>query len=663
MSKLDPLAEGETMTAEIGLLLLIISLTLNFLTAMSPVMLACRARLTLESYQPLFIKLNALALLASLFMLICLFLNNDFSVSYVANNSNTQLASLYKIAAVWGGHEGSMLFWITAISIWSCVISLKVCNTGPFFHYFYAVLGAIQAGLIAFLLIGSNPFARLLPGIPVEGRDLNPILQDIGLILHPPLLFIGYVGLAVCFAAAIAALLDDSQPLKHHCKQMRPWAILAWTMLTGGNAFGSWWAYNELGWGGWWFWDPVENASFIPWLVATALMHSLILGARRDKFHGTSLFLAILGFSLCLLGTFLVRSGVVQSVHAFAADPLRGGAMLTLFALVSICGFTLLLHQLPRLTREININALSRESLMQLGNLLLLVAAISVLLGTCYPLLYEVITQQSISVGAPYFNSLFIPLTWLISLLMGAAPLMRWQEPTLGLLRQLALLAFVSLLVSLALNYLLLTDFAAHFLFGSFASLWLFGCTGLYLHRRLSVLTATSGNRRSYAMCFAHLGVALSILGATCSSYFQQEELLRMGPGQGKEVAGYTFIYHATETVSHTSYSALQAKIEVRDRLDQHLAYLYPQRQTFNSNAMQISAAGIHRSLFADLYISMGNRLSEEEFLIRISYKPLIGWIWIGALIMMFAGLSLLLPHKARQLSRTHSPQLAAKGV
>ncbi|CAM3027105.1 heme lyase CcmF/NrfE family subunit [Shewanella loihica] len=651
------------MTAEIGLLLLIISLTLCLLTAMSPVMPACGVKLRLKPYQPLFIRLNSLAQVASLFILAYLFLSNDFSVAYVANNSNTQLASLYKLAAVWGGHEGSMLFWIGAMGIWSCVLSLQPNHKDRFFHYLHAVLGAIQAGLIAFLLIGSNPFARLLPGIPVEGRDLNPILQDIGLILHPPLLFIGYVGLAVCFAAAIAALLDNSQPLKQHCRLMRPWAILAWAMLTGGNAFGSWWAYNELGWGGWWFWDPVENASFIPWLVATALMHSLILGERRDRFHGTSLFLAILGFSLCLLGTFLVRSGVVQSVHAFAADPLRGGAMLTLFALVSICGFTLLLQRLPSLYRPVNSNMLSRESLMQLGNLLLLVAAISILLGSCYPLLYEVASGQSISVGAPYFNSLFIPLTWLICLVMGAAPLMRWQVSNPGMLRQLTALAAICLFIGLTLNTLLLKEFAAHFLLGSFACLWLLGCTGLYLHKRLAAYTGAGDNRRCYAMSFAHLGVALSILGATCSSYFQQEELLRMGPGQGKEVAGYTFIYRATETVSHTSYSALQAKIEVRDRREQHLAYLYPQRQTFNSNAMQISAAGIHRSLFADLYISMGNRLSEEEFLIRISYKPLIGWIWIGGLIMMFAGLSLLLPRKVRRLSRAPSPQLAVKGA
>ncbi|WP_244952160.1 heme lyase CcmF/NrfE family subunit [Shewanella insulae] len=650
------------MTAEIGLLLLIISLTLCLLTAMSPFMPACGVKLWLKPYQPLFIRLNSLAQMASLFILTYLFLCDDFSVAYVANNSNTQLASLYKIAAVWGGHEGSMLFWVAVMGSWSCVISLKH-GKSPFFHFLHAVLGAIQAGLIAFLLIGSNPFARLLPGIPVEGRDLNPILQDIGLILHPPLLFIGYVGLAVCFAAAIAALLDSSQPLKQHCKQMRPWAVLAWAMLTGGNAFGSWWAYNELGWGGWWFWDPVENASFIPWLVATALMHSLILGERRDRFHGTSLFLAILGFSLCLLGTFLVRSGVVQSVHAFAADPLRGGAMLTLFALVSICGFTLLLQRLPSLYRPVNSNMLSRESLMQLGNLILLVAAISILLGSCYPLLYEVASGQSISVGAPYFNSLFIPLTWLICLLMGAAPLMRWQISNPGILRQLTVLAAICLLISVTLNALLLTEFAAHFLLGSFSCLWLLGCTGLYLHKRLAAFTGAGDNRRYYAMCFAHLGVALSILGATCSSYFQQEELLRMGPGQGKELAGYTFIYRATETVSHTSYNALQAKIEVRDRREQHLAYLYPQRQTFNSNAMQISAAGIHRSLFADLYISMGNRLSDEEFLIRISYKPLIGWIWIGGLIMMFAGLSQLLPRKMCQESRAPSPQLAVKGA
>ncbi len=645
------------MTAEIGLILLLIATTLCLSIPITEVFFNLNKLKNQLSSK--LIHLNTIALFSATIILGYLFINNDFSVAYVANNSNSQLLPIYKIAAIWSGHEGSMLFWITAIAIWSSSIAIKQKQPSKFNNNLYAIVALIMFGFLLFLIFTSNPFARLLPNIPAEGRDLNPILQDIGLILHPPLLFVGYVGLGICFSGAIAALLDTQARLQQNCKKIRPWAVLAWISLTGGNAFGSWWAYNELGWGGWWFWDPVENASFIPWLISCAMLHSLILSEKRNSHHLSTLFICILGFSTCLLGTFLVRSGVVQSVHAFANDPTRGASMLVLFAIASIGGFTLLTYRLKMLSTKINFELFSRTSLMQLGNLLLLMAALSILLGTCYPLIYEVLTSHSISVGAPYFNSLFIPIVLLLSLLMGTAPLTQWQTTSRATKVTLTVFIAISIALALTFNIVLLETFSLYFFCGALACLWIISSTLLNLWQKPYI----KKSRRFYCMSLAHLGVMVSILGATYSSYFQQEELLRMGPGQGKIVAGYTFIYEATEEVETSSYRALQAKIEVRNKADEHLTYIYPQRQTFNTNGMQLSAAGIHHGLFADLYVSMGNQLSEEEYLIRINYKPMINWIWIGAIIMMLAGMGLL-PSRNKQQTSCNLPQkLASLGV
>ncbi len=645
------------MAPEIGLYLLIIATTLCMLIPATK--LLCEKLKIENNYATTLIHLNTFSLCCSVAILGALFVNNDFSVSYVANNSNSQLAPIYKVAAIWSGHEGSMLFWITAMAIWSSWVALKQKSSEKFHEYFYVVTALIMFGFLLFLIFTSNPFARLLPNIPAEGRDLNPILQDIGLILHPPLLFIGYVGLGICFSGAMAALLDKKTQLQQNCKQLRPWAILAWCTLTGGNAFGSWWAYNELGWGGWWFWDPVENASFIPWLISCAMLHSIILSEKRNSHYLSTLFICILGFSTCLLGTFLVRSGVVQSVHAFANDPTRGASILVLFSIVSIAGFTLLAYRFKQLIPTINYELFSKTSMMQLGNLLLLMASLSILLGTCYPLIYEVIASHSISVGAPYFNSLFVPIVLLLSLLMGAAPLTHWQKTEKTTKMTLAISVVIVIALALTLNIVILRSFTFFFFCGALSCLWIVICIALTLWQKYRATTDSRHTRRFYCMCLAHLGVMVSILGATYSSYFQQEELLRMGPGQGKVVAGYTFIYEATEEVETTSYSAIQAKIDVRNGDDEHLTYIYPQRQTFNSNGMQLSAAGIHHGLFADLYISMGNQLSEEEYLIRINYKPMINWIWLGAIMMMFAGIGLL-TCRSRQTERLSINQAKA---
>ncbi|MGL4473339.1 MAG: heme lyase CcmF/NrfE family subunit, partial [Shewanella sp.] len=412
------------MLAEIGHILLIISsaLALN-LCWVAVIGLHKNNSYILSFVKPLSL-LQALGLLAAIGCLTAGFLLNDFSISYVANHSNTELAWYFRMAAVWGSHEGSMLLWVTLISVWAAIIMLNPNYQDQYFMVrMQAILAAMILGFNLFLLFTSNPFARNLPHIPIEGRNLNPILQDIGLILHPPLLFLGYVGLAICFAGALAALWGGKLE-KLQASYLRPWVLLAWVFLTGGNAFGSWWAYNELGWGGWWFWDPVENASFIPWLVATALVHSIWLTSKHAELKLTSIFLCLTAFSLSLLGTFLVRSGIVQSVHAFASDPTRGMSILVL--LLVFVGSALLMFALraQQLSQLSVITLYSKMTGIMIAIAILVVAALSVLLGTFYPLLYELLELGTLSVGAPYFNSIFVPLTFLCVIVMGWVPLM-----------------------------------------------------------------------------------------------------------------------------------------------------------------------------------------------------------------------------------------------
>ncbi|QYK09641.1 heme lyase CcmF/NrfE family subunit [Shewanella mangrovisoli] len=645
------------MTPEIGHILLIISTVLALLSATIHFVGINQSQLYLIEFGNKLFNAMFISLLSALLCLIYSFISDDFSVAYVANHSNSQLALGYKIAAVWGSHEGSMLFWVFAIALWGAIINWRQAGKlvgldnadmqtdKTYFARLLAILALVILGFNLFLLFTSNPFARLLPNIPIEGRDLNPILQDIGLILHPPMLFLGYVGLTVCFAAALASLLGGAL-VHRHLEYLRPWVLLAWIFLTGGNAFGSWWAYNELGWGGWWFWDPVENASFIPWLVATALVHSLVLTRKTQGFALTTLFLCILAFSLSLLGSFLVRSGIVQSVHAFAADPTRGMSILCL--LVLFVGAALLIFALkaPALKREVNHNLLSKETLLLLGSIVLVVAAFSVLLGTFYPLLYELLGLGTLSVGAPYFNAIFVPLTFIAVILMGITPLIAWKASTRKPLKVLALPSVVIVIIAALMSYQTQTDGALFLFLGCTSALFLLCCLGVSVTVTSKVLTtpkpaiSTKSKRARLAMLVGHLGVSVTIIGATAVSFFEQEALLRMGPGQGKPLADYVLVYESTEPVETPSFTAIQANISIRDAKqdDLVLGYLHPQRQTFNSNGMEVSHAGIDHGFWRDLYVSMGLQLSDTEYLIRISYKPLATWIWLGALLMMLAG-------------------------
>lgn len=659
-----------TMVPEIGHILLIISSVLALFSAILPLMGIKKRNAYLVGLSPVLFRTIFISVFFSLLCLIYCFITDDFSVAYVANHSNSQLALGYKVAAVWGSHEGSMLFWIFAIALWGAIISYRVkiadCTQDKatdsyqdtlYFARLLAILALVILGFNLFLLFTSNPFARLLPNIPIEGRDLNPILQDIGLILHPPMLFLGYVGLTVCFAAALASLLGGGFNTRQ-INYLRPWVLLAWVFLTGGNAFGSWWAYNELGWGGWWFWDPVENASFIPWLVATALVHSLILTQRTHGFKLTTLLLCLLAFSLSLLGSFLVRSGIVQSVHAFAADPTRGMSILCLLVIFVGAGLLIFALKAHHLKQDVTFALFSKETLLLLGIVILVVAAFSVLLGTFYPLIYELLDLGTLSVGAPYFNAIFVPLTFLLVLLMGIAPLVQWQKVQWqnASKTRITSLLIPSLMILAVAGWVSLQAASGSSLFlllGTAAALWLLVCL------LLTILVASGLGRRVYAcqsapndspvksskqgfvaMLFAHFGVAITIIGATSVSFFEQEALLRMGPGQGKPLAGYILVYESTENVETSSFTAIQANISIRDGANDEvlLGYVRPQRQTFKSNGMEMSHAGIDHGLWRDIYVSMGLQLSDNEYLIRISYKPLASWIWLGALLMMLGG-------------------------
>lgn len=659
-----------TMVPEIGHILLIISSILALFSAILPLIGIKKRNAYLVGLSPVLFRTIFISVFFSLLCLIYCFVTDDFSVAYVANHSNSQLALGYKVAAVWGSHEGSMLFWIFAIALWGAIISYHVkiadCTQDKatdsyqdtlYFARLLAILALVILGFNLFLLFTSNPFARLLPNIPIEGRDLNPILQDIGLILHPPMLFLGYVGLTVCFAAALASLLGGGFNTRQ-INYLRPWVLLAWVFLTGGNAFGSWWAYNELGWGGWWFWDPVENASFIPWLVATALVHSLILTQRTHGFKLTTLLLCLLAFSLSLLGSFLVRSGIVQSVHAFAADPTRGMSILCLLVIFVGAGLLIFALKAHHLKQDVTFALFSKETLLLLGIVILVVAAFSVLLGTFYPLIYELLDLGTLSVGAPYFNAIFVPLTFLLVLLMGIAPLVQWQKVQWqnASKTRITSLLIPSLMILAVAGWVSLQAASGSSLFlllGTAAALWLLVCL------LLTILVASGLGRRVYAcqsapndspvksskqgfvaMLFAHLGVAITIIGATSVSFFEQEALLRMGPGQGKPLASYVLVYESTENVETSSFTAIQANISIRDGANDEvlLGYVRPQRQTFKSNGMEMSHAGIDHGLWRDIYVSMGLQLSDNEYLIRISYKPLASWIWLGALLMMLGG-------------------------
>ena len=607
---------------------------------------------------------SAMALLVS-FSFACLthaFVNNDFSVVYVAQHSNSLLPIQYRVAGVWGGHEGSLLLWMLMLTWWAFgVAMLSRQLPEAMVARVLGTLGLVAFGFLLFILVTSNPFERLLPGA-AEGRDLNPLLQDPGLVIHPPLLYMGYVGFSVAFAFAIAALLSGQLDAAW-ARWSRPWTMAAWVFLTLGIAMGSWWAYYELGWGGWWFWDPVENASFMPWLVGTALIHSLAATEKRGSFKNWTVLLAISAFSLSLPGTFLVRSGVLTSVHAFATDPRRG--IFILIFLVAVIGSSLALFawRAPKVGLGGRFGLISRESALLTNNVLLVVACATVLLGTLYPLLIDALGVGKISVGPPYFNAVFVPVMTPILFLMGIAPFARWKEASVAEIVGAVRWAFAAaVLVAIALP-VLYGKWSALTALGILLAAWIVITAALNFVDRVqrtragqSFLAAATKQPRSFVgMHVAHIGIAVFVVGVTMVSSFEQEKDVKMGPGESVDVAGYHFTFVGVKGVEGPNYTAAQGEFDLA--VDgKFVRKMNPEKRTYHSSAMPMTEAAIDAGFLRDVYVSLGEPIDrdkpEGEWAVRVYYKPFVDWIWGGCVLMALGGLLAMLDRRYRIKAR-----------
>ena len=625
------------MLPELGQVALILALLIAGLQAVLPLAGAQRGKagwMALArpaAYAQLFLVLSAFVVLTVSFV------TQDFSVKYVADNSNSLLPMVYRYTAVWGAHEGSLLLWTLVLAVWNAAVA-EFSRGLPerVIARVLGVIGLISLGFLAFLIFTSNPFIRLLPS-PVEGRDLNPLLQDVGMIIHPPMLYVGYVGFVVPFAFSIAALIDGKVDARW-LRWTRPWTNIAWGFLTIGIALGSWWAYYELGWGGWWFWDPVENASFMPWLVGAALLHSQAVTEKRGSFRGWTLLLAIAAFSLSLLGAFLVRSGVLTSVHAFAADPSRG--LFILIFLGVVIGGSLLLYvaRVSRLEQGAPFAASSRETLLLANNVLLTSACGMVLLGTLYPLIADALGLGKISVGPPYFGLLFLLLMAPLVLLVPLGPLTRWQreEPSRPL-RMLAPWAGVAVLLAI-IGYFMAPQGQWKTAAGIGTAAWVALGTGYFVWTRFQ--SKSGGNRftaEMLGMTLAHGGIAVFLVGALLVEALNTQRELAMTPGQTLEVGRYAFQFQGVDEVKGPNYLATRGHVQVL-RGDKPLVLLHPEKREYASGGQVMSEVGIHRTVFGDVYVALGESLGGQARAVRIHIKPFVRWIWFGAGLMALGG-------------------------
>ena len=584
------------------------------------------------------------------FAFVCLavsFATSDFSVENVAQNSNTQLPLEYRIAATWGSHEGSLLLWVLMLTGWASAVTFFSRNLpAVLLARVLAVMGILSVGFLSFLLFTSNPFLRLVPAA-AEGRDLNPLLQDPGMVIHPPMLYMGYVGFSVAFAFAIAALLGGRLDATW-ARWSRPWTTAAWAFLTVGIALGSWWAYYELGWGGWWFWDPVENASFMPWLVGTALLHSLAVTEKRGTFKSWTVLLAIIAFSLSLLGTFLVRSGVLTSVHAFATDPARGVFILIFLALVIGGSLALYALRAGAVGAGAGFSPVSRESLLLANNVLLLVATASVLLGTLYPLILDALNAGKISVGPPYFDAVFLPLMAPLVFLMGIGPIASWRKATLpDLWTRLRWALGVALAASLLLPFVL-GRWSPLVAFGLFLALWIIASTIALFVRRLRAAPQRglgaklrANSAAWYGMMVAHVGVAVFIIGVTLVNGYGIERDVPLGKGETVTVGGYDFTFQGVTPITGPNYRGLAGLIEMR-RDNKLLTTLRPEKRVYHATGATMTEAAIDVGLFGDRYVSLGEPVTDQgidgAWGVRIYVKPFVDWIWGGCVLMALGG-------------------------
>ncbi|EPE7489835.1 heme lyase CcmF/NrfE family subunit [Cronobacter universalis] len=641
------------MMPEIGNFLLCLAAGLALLLTLWPQWGAMRQAPRLMALaRPLACALFA-CLLGAFLILVHAFVVNDFTVLYVASNSNTELPVWYRVAATWGAHEGSLLLWVLLMGAWTLAVAMfSRAMPQEAIARVLSVMGGINFCFLLFIVLTSNPFTRTLPEYPIEGRDLNPLLQDIGLIFHPPLLYMGYVGFSVAFAFAVASLLTGRLDTAW-ARWSRPWTQAAWVFLTIGIVLGSAWAYYELGWGGWWFWDPVENASLMPWLAGTALMHSLAVTEKRGSFRAWTVLLAITAFSLCLLGTFLVRSGVLISVHAFASDPARG--MFILALLVIVIGGSLLLYAVKGGSVRARVgNALwSRESFLLGNNILLITAMLVVLLGTLLPLVHKALGLGSISVGAPFFNVLFSALMAPFALLLGVGPLVRWRRDEPQKLRRRLLAALVvTLAASLLLPWLLQDSINAMTVAGLMMAVWVLVLTLMELleratHRHGLWRGLVKLSRSQWGMTLGHVGLAVTVIGIAFSQNFSVERDVRMTAGDSVAIHHYRFVFREVRDAQGPNWRGAVGIIDVlRDGKPE--ATLRAEKRAYNSNRVVMTEAAIDGGLTRDLYAALGEELDDGSWAVRLYYKPFVRWIWYGGLLMALGGLLCLLDPRYR---------------
>jgi cytochrome c-type biogenesis protein CcmF len=642
------------MIPELGHFALILALCLALIQSVVPLVGAARGIPSWVNLAWPAARAQFAVLLLSYLALTWAFLGNDFSVLYAANNSNSGLPMMYRVSAVWGAHEGSLLLWALVLAIWTLAVT-HFSRSLPrvFAARVIAVMGLISVGFLLFMLLTSNPFERVFPA-PMDGRDLNPLLQDPGLIIHPPMLYLGYVGFSVAFAFAIAALLDGRLD-SAWARWSRPWTTAAWIFLTVGITLGSWWAYYELGWGGWWFWDPVENASFMPWLVGTALIHSLAVSDKRGTAKNWTVLLAISAFSLSLLGTFLVRSGVITSVHAFASDPARGVFILAFLGVVVGGSLTLYAWRAPSTRDTGGFSLLSRETLLLGNSLFFVVSAGTVLLGTIYPLIVDALGLGKLSVGPPYFNSVFVPLMVPVVLLIGIGPLARWKrQEWKPLAQRLAMPALTSIVLGVLAAVMVGAPGVLGVGLGVALAAWV-AVSMLQelrhqLRNRSSVWRGLRSLRRGYyGMTVAHLGVAVFIVGVTVTSVHSTEKDIRLDPGESTEVGSYDFRFEGARQVAGPNYRAMRGTV-VASRGDERIV-LEPEKRIYQVQQMPMTEAAIDAGFTRDLYVALGEELEGGAWALRVYHKPFIRWVWLGTLMMALGGLLAASDRRYRRVS------------
>lgn len=633
------------MIPEVGQFALVIALLLAITQASIPLIGAARGN---RSWMSVAVPAGQAQFIFVAVAFSCLaysFISSDFSVLNVATNSNSHLPLQYRLAATWGSHEGSLLLWTLMLGLWTVAVTLFSRHLPEdMLARVLGVMGTISVGFLLFMLLTSNPFLRLDPAAP-DGRDLNPLLQDPAMVAHPPMLYMGYVGFSVAFAFAISALISGRLDATW-ARWSRPWTTVAWMFLTVGIALGSWWAYYELGWGGWWFWDPVENASFMPWLVGTALIHSLAVTEKRGGFKSWTVLLAIAAFSLSLLGTFLVRSGVLTSVHAFATDPKRG--IFILCFLVIVIGGSLLLYAWR--ARQVGLGSkfevVSRESFLLTNNVLLTVAAASVLLGTLYPLFIDALGLAKLSVGPPYFNSVFVPLMVPAAFLMGVGPFARWKKASLPELAVRLRWAFAASAITAIILPFIIGQWKILVSLGLLLALWIVTTCLLNIWERIRATTGQVSvfqkirqqSRSYYGMQLAHVGVAVFIVGITLVTQYATEKDVKMDVGDTVTVGGYEFKFNGATDVIGPNYQGARGDIEV-SRNGTRIRTMSPEKRVYNVSGNAMTESAIDTGVFRDLYLSLGEPVGTEgAWSVRVHYKPFVDWIWGGALLMAMGG-------------------------